>query len=165
MPWFKRFAALAVGLLVALSPAQALANNFVDRGVSDALRLESADHRKAARVASDVFVTGLVAYPLLQSANLIRFEQSRSMGLHLLTVDAGAFAVTGGLTFLAKVLSDRDRPYVEKCRTDEDYDPACGTADGRNSFFSGHTSLAFTGAGPGVGRPPGPRPRPAPTLA
>jgi len=51
-------------------------------------------------------------------------------------------------TAIAKAGSARPRPYVRQCATDPGYAGGCGDPSAENqSFWSGHASNAFTGAG------------------
>jgi membrane-associated phospholipid phosphatase len=52
------------------------------------------------------------------------------------------------LTSALKAIVGRERPYVRECATNPDYASGCGHSNSENSsFFSGHTSNAFTSAG------------------
>ena len=59
--------------------------------------------------------------------------------------DAEAFAINGLLTSIVQRAVGRERPFAQGCGTIGH--PACTPPDDRNSsFFSGHTSFAFTAA-------------------
>lgn len=112
--------------------------NIVDSGTRQFLRLPTAEGREIARVASDVLVTTLVATPLLLRA---KDGDWRGFG-----TDASTLLATSGAVYIAKHLTQRERPYQVECLSNPQYSSDCGTDDSRRSFFSGHTASAFTGA-------------------
>ncbi|RLB59765.1 MAG: hypothetical protein DRI90_15010, partial [Deltaproteobacteria bacterium] len=65
----------------------------------------------------------------------------------LLAMDLQALAFNAALTGMVKRVADRERPSGTACRTDPRYDRRCEEQSTRGSFFSGHTSFAFTAAG------------------
>jgi membrane-associated phospholipid phosphatase len=86
-----------------------------------------------------------VAFPVL--VDLIGMtligDRNKDVGLQMFAIQAQAFAITGFVTSLVK-LSGRERPCAQPD------DSASGDAncdDPNRSYFSGHTSLAFAGAG------------------
>jgi membrane-associated phospholipid phosphatase len=64
----------------------------------------------------------------------------------MLVINTRAFAFTAALTGVIKRVANRERPVATTCRSDSSYDPSCGAAGPDYSFFSGHSSMAFTGA-------------------
>lgn len=139
-------AALA-SLSSALSPGSAWATNGFDEGVRDLLRADSSQWRSRAGTTSDILVTSMVVAPYLNEGLRIRNSTLPAPGYNGLWVNTGAFAITGVLTMGVKHVVGRERPYVRNCASNATYDFGCGTADEDQSFFSGHTSWSFTGAG------------------
>lgn len=129
------------------TPRWSRSNRF-DTAMTDALgRGEGARH--ALGLTSDLLVVTAMAYPLLVEdlgLVLLRDRRSRLAG-QLVAIDAQAFALSGLVVGVTKVASARQRPYAEAlgCAADPSQ-PGC--LDDRNmSFMSGHSALAFTGAG------------------
>lgn len=125
----------------------ARADNPVDDGVRRSIRLESENSRNFAATASDTLVTGLVSAPILLNGTPLVQTRADGTAWRNLAVDAGAFAFTGAATLLTKSAVGRPRPYVQECASNSTYDSGCLSEDRNRSFFSGHTSWAFTGAG------------------
>src|SRR3954469_24708233 len=118
-----------------------------DGPVRDALVPKSDGRRTAAGMASDVGELGLVAYSLIVDAGLVTWVSKGrgDVARRLLAVDAEAFAINGLLTSIVQRAVGRERPFAQGCDTPGQ--PACTSPDDRNtSFFSGHTSFAFTSA-------------------
>src|SRR5438067_2797373 len=141
-------AALLVELLLhAPDPAHWTGPILFDGAVRDALAASTPGLRTAASRGSDVGELGLVAYPLIVDAALVTWL-SRGRGdvaRRLLLVDAEALAINSLLTSLAQRAAGRERPFAQGCGSAGR--APCTSADDRNtSFFSGHTSFAFTGA-------------------
>lgn len=57
-----------------------------------------------------------------------------------------SFAVTGLATTTVKSIAGRERPYVSQCR-DNELGQDCFSGYRNESFLSGHSAFAFTGAG------------------
>lgn len=96
-------------------------------------------HNKRAEQWSDVLLLSCAALPAL---TVFDPDMQQDAGiLALMYVETAVLA--GGVTNLTKVLCKRTRPFV--------YNPEIAmhqklNPDARKSFFSGHTSLAFTSA-------------------
>lgn len=108
------------------------------------MRAGSTHGRDTADTISDALLYSLMAYPVLIDAGLLAWGvhgRPRAAG-RMLLVDSQAFLLTTFVTQLTKLISRRQRPHTLNCDPDdaECYDDAV-------SFFSGHTSLSFTGAG------------------
>jgi membrane-associated phospholipid phosphatase len=118
-----------------------------DRPVRDALGAGSQGLRTAAARGSDVGELGLMAWPLIVDAGLVSWlsKGRGDVARRLLLVDIEAFALNGLLTSIMQRAVGRERPFAQGCGAAGR--PACEAPDERNtSFFSGHTSFAFTGA-------------------
>ena len=58
-----------------------------------------------------------------------------------------SFGLTVFITEVTKVISGRERPYLQECGPTSSGDPRCGDSDRNASFISGHASVAAMGAG------------------
>jgi membrane-associated phospholipid phosphatase len=118
-----------------------------DGAARDALGGGSPGLRSAAASGSDVGEVGFVAWPVLLDAGIVTWL-SRGRGdvaRQLLYIDAEAFALNGLLSSIVQRSVGRERPFAQGCGTSAG--APCTSPDDRNtSFFSGHTSFAFTGA-------------------
>jgi len=120
---------------------------LLDGPVRDVLGAGSPGLRTAAARASDVGELGLAAYPVLIDAGLVTWlsKGRGDVARRLLLADVEAFAITGLLTSIVQRAVGRERPFAQGCGS-AGHAP-CEAADERNtSYFSGHTSFAFTGA-------------------
>ncbi len=118
------------------------------------LRLGSPADRRLAASISDGLLIGAAALPLLDAVILgwlVRGDPEL-MG-RMLLIDLQALAFAQGLQALFKHATGRERPMARACREDAAAragDPSCASEPDGNiapeSFFSGHTSAAFTSA-------------------
>ncbi len=123
-----------------------------DAAVRAAVRAPTPVERHVADDASTVLLATLVAAPIVAGgARTAAANGSWRDFAGLSLVSAEAFGVAYGLTFLAKTVVARERPYATSeglssyCVSHQS-DPTCGS-DRNASFFSGHSAIAFTGAG------------------
>ncbi len=120
-----------------------------DAGVRDALRLRSESARKTAADVSDLVLT-LMVNQLVVDAMLVAWwgHDRPSVASQLVLMDMEAIAVTGGIQSIVSGLSSRWRPYRDTCVGPLDAQTRdCRDNKQYRSFFSGHTSGAFTVAG------------------
>lgn len=122
------------------------ASNSIDLFSRNALRDPSAQDRRTISRSSDILQYSLMAAPLVLDSYHLLAKTGDELNWRPLVSDFVAFGVTFGFTTLAKEFLSRDRPYVQECNGQRIYDNACGTSTSNKSFFSGHTSMAFTGA-------------------
>jgi hypothetical protein len=121
--------------------------NSFDRNIRDGLRSGSRSTREAANTASDVML-GLTAGLLpLASIGKTLSERDCYEAYDMATDAAEAFTLTLLLTTGTKTIAGRERPYVQECDGSPPRDASCGDSDRKQSFFSGHASMAATGAG------------------
>jgi membrane-associated phospholipid phosphatase len=116
----------------------------------DRLTLGNYEHRQDAVLVGDVFYYGLTFYPVLVDVGIaaLAVHQSPDVAWQMFAIDAQAFALTGFISTYTQKLVGRNRPFASKCAAEPDYDPDCGDAETRSqSLVSGHTAMAFTGAG------------------
>lgn len=123
-----------------------------DATVRDVLRADDWYRRSVADEASTVLLYSMVATPYFSAG-------ARTVALHgdwrdatgLTLVNTEAFGLAFGFTALLKGLAGRERPYAtaaglsSHCASNPT-DPGCGS-DRNASFLSGHSAVAFTGAG------------------
>lgn len=123
-----------------------------DDAVRDGLVLSDAGDRNAVSSLSDGLVLGLAALPALLDALIVAWagHGSSDVAAQMLMIDFQAHAIAQGLTGLVKWAVRRERPLARGCREDAlrvATDPVCENEHQEPaSFFSGHTSLAFTSA-------------------
>lgn len=125
--------------------------NPFDDGVRNALTLHGHADRDIAAAASDGLAIGLTLAPIAIDAILIGWlgRGSSDAALQMVLIDFQAHALAQALTSLVKWGVKRERPVGRSCRTDDPRsvgDPACDGNVAPESFFSGHTSIAFTSA-------------------
>jgi membrane-associated phospholipid phosphatase len=123
-----------------------------DDGVRRGLMLDAVGARETAADYSDAFLIGLFAAPVLDAV-LSAWIANGDLELagRLMLIDLQAHALAQGLTALFKHTVLRERPMTRGCREDPQRamdDPRCGGDHHAEpaSFFSGHTSAAFTSA-------------------
>ena len=118
-----------------------------DGPVRDAIGGKSDGVRRVAARGSDAGELGLLAYPILIDAGIVTWlsKGRGDVARRLVAVDVEAFAVNALLTSVVQRAVGRERPFALGCGTVGH--AACTSPDDRNtSFFSGHTSFAFTAA-------------------
>jgi len=144
---------LGVGVFAARTiPPQP--NNW--RHVSDfdvasrnAIRIGSPGGRNTADDASDL-ILGLMVNQLLVDATLVAWwgHNQSSVGYQMLLIDLEALALTGALQAVVSAGVSRWRPFRDTCVGPvEDQTQDCQDNKQFTSFWSGHTSGAFTVAG------------------
>jgi membrane-associated phospholipid phosphatase len=144
------FGAMAIGgLLIPTNGGRWEGENGLDSGVRDALRLSGAESRKTADDISDVALVFGMNYVAFDAAVVAWWARGKgSVAYQMAAIDVETFAITAGVTSLVKGIAARERPYSDECeedpitsRTDD-----CDDDSLNRSFFSGHTSTAFTAA-------------------
>lgn len=119
-----------------------------DDAVRDAFVLESRDNRVLADSFSDVSLIALAAYPAVVDVGIVALgvHESPDVAWQMFLIDLQALSFSSLVTGTIQRLVDRERPAVAECRRDPNYDPSCDSPRNHLSFFSGHTSVAFTSA-------------------
>jgi membrane-associated phospholipid phosphatase len=120
-----------------------------DNAVRDALVLDSREGRDRAASYSDLPYLGMLAFPLLVDTALVTWgiHGSGDVALEMLAMNLEAYAVAGGIALTLQKLG-RVRPAEKGCRVDPGYSGKCDNQTALNqSFMSGHTAIAFAGAG------------------
>jgi len=122
-----------------------------DESVRDVLRGGTPATREAAQTASDAFYYAGLAYPYLVDVVAVAWltRESPDVAGQMALIDTEAFAVTGFLSFLSNATLKRERPSRRECSAGkpDPIFPACDDSGPSEAFYSGHTGIAFTGAG------------------
>ncbi len=120
---------------------------LLDDPVRNAFRARTASGRRAADLTSDALLWSMVAWPFVDvGAVALYADDTNGVVGQMALISAESIAIS---TFGKQTVSDlagRERPYQRGCAEDDEYVPACGSADSNRSFYSGHTALAVTGA-------------------
>lgn len=120
-----------------------------DDGVRDSLRISSRSSRDNWVLAGDLTFYFMVAAPFLDAgitAGLV--HDNHDVARELALIDLQAISMSGFVSVWTQKLGGRVRPLVSECGDDPEYDKDCDDDIQRNqSFLSGHTAMAFTGAG------------------
>ena len=121
--------------------------NSFDREIRDGLRADSRSAREDAGTASDVLLALTAGLLPLASIGKTLSEHECYEAYDMATDAAEAFTLTLMLTTGTKMIAGRDRPYGQECDGSPPGDASCRDSDRKQSFFSGHASIAATGAG------------------
>ena len=148
-------ALLAGTVSLALLKDHDLSANFrggalLDDGVRAAWRVPTPAGRERAQQVSDSAYYGSLAYPVFVDVVAVAWigHGAPDTAGQMALIDAEAYAITGFLSFLSNATIRRERPYLRACgpgKTDPQF-PSCTPGGQSESFFSGHTGIAFTGA-------------------
>lgn len=120
-----------------------------DDALRSALVAPTQAERSAAASRSNWPYLGLLAFPLLVDTALVTWgiHGAGDVALQMLGMDLESFAITGAVALTLQKLG-RVRPLEKGCAQDPDYASKCSNPVALNqSLMSGHTAVAFTGAG------------------
>jgi hypothetical protein len=120
-----------------------------DDSVRDAILLGTRDSRSTAAVVSDDIYYALAAYPLLVDNAIVTWgiHGASDVAFQMMLINFESYALTGAIALAGEKLG-RVRPMGRECARDPNYDGKCGNEANLNaSFLSGHTAIAFAGAG------------------
>jgi len=119
-----------------------------DAAARDSLVADTYDGRARADRLSDYF--SLMPMAVLWAETLavpVLFDDNNwDVVWHLTVINLQSSALSGLLTRGGNRIAVRERPDVSNCHEDPDYSPGCYRGE-TASFPSGHTSMAFLGAG------------------
>ena len=120
-----------------------------DRGLRNTFARSSRSDRDDADDLSDALGILTLTAPLLVDAGVKATWMDRDcdLGIDLAAEYLEAMTLTLLVTQSTKVIAGRERPFGRECDDDPRYDSDCDDDERNASFFSGHTSLAATGAG------------------
>lgn len=120
---------------------------LADRVVHESLRASTPAGVKVAGRISDALVGSLILTPLVVEPTLIYLKSDDSTAAgRLALVNAQSMALVLFTTTALKHAFGRQRPPLGDCWSDPHADPSCATRE-TVSFPSGHSSMAFVGAG------------------
>ncbi|WP_168210472.1 phosphatase PAP2 family protein [Persicimonas caeni] len=120
---------------------------LADGFMRDSLLATSANGLSLAGGASDILLYSLIASPLLVQPGLAWMGLGdANAAANLALINAQALGVTFFSTVALKHTIGRQRPPIGACWDDPNASPTCKERD-TLSFPSGHTSMAFAGAG------------------
>ena len=139
-----------VGALAIPGSAKWTGTNAFDTAARNALRITDANGSQIARDTSDVALTILVNHRLIDDIFVAWWaRQHPKIAWQLTVMDAETLAFTTSVNTLVAGLAGRQRPYVAQiCGEKELQDTSdCNGSNRYRSYFSGHTTAAFTLAG------------------
>ncbi len=122
---------------------------LLDDDLRDVLRSGSAGDRELADDISTGLLVTTIAAPLLLDAVLKKgwYDDDQVTAGLMAERWLEATALTVFTTELTKIIVGRERPFNDKCDGSPPSDADCDKSSRRESFFSGHSSVAATGAG------------------
>jgi membrane-associated phospholipid phosphatase len=123
---------------------------WFDSSVRSALRAHSLNNRYIFRDASDVGISLMVTWPIVADSLTTAwwYRGSRDVAEQMALIDLETFAIAGAIQGVTNDLVSRERPYGPDCGSAELPSDAidCSGPTHYRSFFSGHSTLSFTGA-------------------
>ncbi|MGK3989640.1 phosphatase PAP2 family protein [Sorangium sp. So ce136] len=156
-PRFRTSEYVATGLLaatafgtLAIPPSEGrwTAVNGFDGSAREALRIRSDRQRETARDASDLLLTVMTNHLAVDSLLVAWWGHGRgSVAWEIAMIDIEALTLNAALNGVVAGLTSRERPYRAVCTGPvEEQDRDCRGSKRYRSFFSGHSSTAFTAA-------------------
>ena len=121
--------------------------NSFDDEVRSGLRSGSRSRREDADTASDAMLGFTVGLMPLVSIGKTLSERDCHRAYDMATDAIESITLTLFLTEATKAIAGRERPFAKECDGSPPKDANCGDSGRRQSFFSGHSSLAGAGAG------------------
>jgi membrane-associated phospholipid phosphatase len=141
---------IAGALFIYSKPSDNIEGGFLfDNAVRNGMVLDSKSARSQAASLSNLPYFGGLAFPLLVDTALVTagIHGAGDVALEMLAMNLQSFAISGAIALSFQKMG-RVRPAREGCRSDPDYASQCDDPNALNqSFVSGHTAIAFTGAG------------------
>jgi membrane-associated phospholipid phosphatase len=145
--------ALAIGMgasVIPPTPKRWRARNGFDESVRDAIGIEDVERGIWARDGSDLLLSLSIAYPMLFDSliTMYWYRQSHAVAAQMALISAEAISVAAAVQGVTAGFASRQRPYGRNCGETIDGDlKDCSGRKRYRSFFSGHTAMAFAGAG------------------
>jgi membrane-associated phospholipid phosphatase len=141
---------IAGALFLYPEPSDNIEGGFLfDNPVRKAIVLDSKSARSQAASLSNLPYFGGLAFPLLIDTALVTagIHGAGDVALEMLAMNLQSFAISGAIAISFQKMG-RVRPAAKGCAKDPDYASQCDDSVFLNqSFVSGHTAIAFTGAG------------------
>jgi membrane-associated phospholipid phosphatase len=145
------FAALSLaGAAIPVGEGRWTARNAVDEDVRGALRASTRAGRRRADDASDVLVALSMNHVLFDAVVVAwAVHRRQSVAMQMTLIDLETIAFSRGVSLVVKSSVARERPFAEECDTDPVFGQldSCEGSERYRSFWSGHSSTAFTAAG------------------
>jgi membrane-associated phospholipid phosphatase len=144
------YAVTALGAVAIPGAPRWTSTNGLDDAARGALRLPDTEDQQRARDASDVGIALLINQVLVDNLFVAWWaRQHPNVAWQLMVIDAETLAFTSSVQSLVAGLAGRQRPYVSAiCGLPENADLSdCNGSNRYRSYFSGHTTAAFTLAG------------------
>jgi len=121
--------------------------NGFDDEAREGLRLDPSQQSSTA-IASDVLLGTLMAYPYVDAGIAWLGRDSGDVAWQMAMINTESLAISMAITTAIKFGTGRMRPNARECQeTGRGDDPECTGNDYASSFYSGHSAMAFTGAG------------------
>lgn len=119
-----------------------------DEDIRSALRASTLERRFRARDVSDVLLTTITTYPLVDALLVAGwYRRSPGVALQMALIDMEVLALTTGVAGIFKSLVSRRRPYGRICGSERPWSTRdCDSNDLDYSFFSGHAAISFASA-------------------
>ncbi|MGZ3476254.1 MAG: phosphatase PAP2 family protein [Polyangiales bacterium] len=121
----------------------------LDDKVRNTLRYQTYTGRARARDASDVLLGVMSAFPFIVDSLIVAYwyRGSADVARQMFLIDAEAMAISAAIQGTVTWAAGRERPFVRDCGGQIPSDTTdCTSSNNHRSFFSGHTSQAFTSA-------------------
>lgn len=136
--------------LIPAKPNRWTARNSTDEWVRRNLSATRYEASRWARDVSDLLVSVNVSFPLLFDSLIVTYWYRRSpeVATQIALISSEAIAIAAALQVVTSGIASRERPYSRKCgRGMDERHSDCVSSNRYRSFFSGHTTNAFAGAG------------------
>ena len=163
-PEYRRFDAVEYGVagamlvgsgvikLLSQPPAEAALRGGapLDGATRDLFCGVSRESRDRADFWSDVTWYGAQGWPVVIDTVLVAWLLdgfNHDVAWQMMAMNYEAYGVAGLIISASHWLVGRERPSGYSCDEDGQYDPLCGSRALYASFLSGHTGMAFVGAG------------------
>jgi hypothetical protein len=121
-----------------------------DDAVRNALVSTNKDTRESVARISDYMWNATQYYPVIVDSLLVPLLTDKlnvDVASQMLLMDMQVQSLTFFILRIGHRAIGRERPSVQECAANKDYDGACANPDGAHaSFFGGHAAMAFSGA-------------------
>lgn len=144
------FSLMFDGLYEGGPEAQLRGPTVIDQPVRDALMAPTDEGREIASLVSDVLLGVMISWPLVDALLVAGLGDLNSdVAWQLTWIAAESYALEMLINTLFKQLVARERPHGSRCTLEDRLEnPArCGPTGRLRSFYSGHSSFAFSAAG------------------
>ena len=132
------------------SPKTEWGGILFDQPIRNALHSSNPDTRARIAKISDFMWNATQYYPVLIDSLLVPLVTDKlnvDVASQMLLMDLQVQSLTFFLLRVGHRAVGRERPSIQECAGNKDYDGACGNPDSAHaSFFSGHAAMAFSGA-------------------